>query len=700
MDARFRVDARNPRWATSVAHEKTLSKKHRPEAERGRSSSRLRDGPASGRRRSEAPSAVVAAAAADERFETLLDDPDAHATAPVDKFGRKIPAARTLNPPPRIDDEEEEEEDQEEEVEEEQKEEEEKEEDEPVEMEAELDEAEEKEEVEMGEETRRLAVVHQDWSRLSAVDFLAVLQSFLPPRGRIAKVSIVPSEYGHAQMAEEDARGPGNIWRNQLGRRKRKRDAASSSTNKSFVSAVVEQEAFDPELLRKYELQKLRYFYALVECDCKETALALYQACDHMELETSANRLDLRFVPDDFEPPYAPRDEATAVPKDYESPSFFTRALQHTNVTLTWDEDMPHRSALLNYSTFMSGRNVDGKKIDYADLEQFVASSASSDADSDDDADGNDPEDLEREIRESGLTRAQYLDLRRRVLEERVRDKEAKAKDRYAALRNLVDGSAGAAVDRASGGLADGDGPLDMQITFTSGMPSGHAPAAADGFDDDSDGEGSPMDAPEEEHTGRRAKEVWRERAEKEKADKAERGKKSKKSKKKGGKKDAPDASTAAEQRRAMEELQLLMLPETFGGGEDRESVDKSHAKVDKETRAVERAVAAAASAPSKRARREARRQERQASARDAEGFEFDAADPRLAELYTSSHFALDPTETAQRKSLTERTFAAIQRRRGEATPSTASTADPDALGPLVRSVLAKRAAHSNQKKG
>src|SRR3989338_422253 len=154
--------------------------------------------------------------------------------------------------------------------------------DEAVEMETELDEEEEKEEIEMGDETRRLAVVNQDWSRLSAVDFLAMLQSSLPPRGRIVRVSVVPSEYGHTQMAEEDARGPGNIWRNQGGRRKRRREAAGSSTNKSFVSAVVEQEAFDPQQLRKYELQKLRYFYALVECDCAETALALYRACDHM----------------------------------------------------------------------------------------------------------------------------------------------------------------------------------------------------------------------------------------------------------------------------------------------------------------------------------------------------------------------------------------------------------------------------------
>ena len=38
--------------------------------------------------------------------------------------------------------------------------------------------------------------------------------------------------------------------------------------------------AVDLEKLRKYERERLRYFYAVVDCDSASTAEALYQQCD------------------------------------------------------------------------------------------------------------------------------------------------------------------------------------------------------------------------------------------------------------------------------------------------------------------------------------------------------------------------------------------------------------------------------------
>ena len=57
--------------------------------------------------------------------------------------------------------------------------------------------------------------------------------------------------------------------------------------------------SFDPERLRAWELNKLKYFFALVECDAGVAAAALYDACDGLEFESSANVLDLRLVPND-----------------------------------------------------------------------------------------------------------------------------------------------------------------------------------------------------------------------------------------------------------------------------------------------------------------------------------------------------------------------------------------------------------------
>lgn len=57
----------------------------------------------------------------------------------------------------------------------------------------------------------------------------------------------------------------------------------------------------------------VRYYYAVVECDSIETADYLYKTCDGVEFERSANKLDLRFIPDSMEFKHKARDVATEV---------------------------------------------------------------------------------------------------------------------------------------------------------------------------------------------------------------------------------------------------------------------------------------------------------------------------------------------------------------------------------------------------
>jgi hypothetical protein len=63
----------------------------------------------------------------------------------------------------------------------------------------------------------------------------------------------------------------------------------------------------DREALRLYERSKLRWFYAVAECDSARTAAHLYAECDGMEFGLSACKFDLRFVPDTQVRPHAVR---------------------------------------------------------------------------------------------------------------------------------------------------------------------------------------------------------------------------------------------------------------------------------------------------------------------------------------------------------------------------------------------------------
>eukprot|EP00299_Pterocystis_sp_00344_P010866 c4965_g1_i2.p1 GENE.c4965_g1_i2~~c4965_g1_i2.p1 ORF type:complete len:586 (-),score=173.14 c4965_g1_i2:400-2157(-) len=177
--------------------------------------------------------------------------------------------------------------------------------------------------------TNRLAVMNLDWQQLRSVDILAVLQSFCPSGGIIEKVTVYPSQFGLEQMQKEALEGP-QVFESK----------PTNDDNEDEGTGV------DERKLRKYEKQRLRYYFAVVECNSVACAEAIYTSCDGIEFERSSNFMDIRFIPDGTEIPTDPRDTATDVPEDYEPPDFNTRVNQHTKVELSWDKDDPKRSKL------------------------------------------------------------------------------------------------------------------------------------------------------------------------------------------------------------------------------------------------------------------------------------------------------------------------------------------------------------------
>jgi hypothetical protein len=166
--------------------------------------------------------------------------------------------------------------------------------------------------------TRRLALVNLDWDHVGSVDVLVMLRSFCPSQGSITRVAVYPSQFGLERMATEDLQGPLLLQ-------------GPTATADELTEAQREQ------LVRKYEMERLLYYYGVVECDSAQTAQAIYSACDGADFGDSGNVIDLRFIPDEQEFPHPPRDEATHVPHAYRPPDYETDALTQSHVEVRWD---------------------------------------------------------------------------------------------------------------------------------------------------------------------------------------------------------------------------------------------------------------------------------------------------------------------------------------------------------------------------
>jgi hypothetical protein len=61
-----------------------------------------------------------------------------------------------------------------------------------------------------------------------------------------------------------------------------------------------EKLGFNSNKMRKYELQKMKYFYAVIHCNNKKTANKIYEEYNGFEFEMSNIKLTLSFIADDL----------------------------------------------------------------------------------------------------------------------------------------------------------------------------------------------------------------------------------------------------------------------------------------------------------------------------------------------------------------------------------------------------------------
>ncbi|EGP84234.1 uncharacterized protein MYCGRDRAFT_62083 [Zymoseptoria tritici IPO323] len=472
------------------------------------------------------------------------------------------------------------------------------------------------EDVPMGEVSRRIAAVNLDWDNIRAADLMAVAASFAPTGGKIENVTIYPSEFGREKLQREETEGPPReIFASSqkvTAEAQDDDDDESSEDDEKIKKKLLETQAsagdeFDTAALRAYQLERLKYYYAVISCSDGSTAKALYDAMDGREYLSTANFFDLRFVPDEtsFEDD-TPHDECNQLPSGYRPNEFRTEALTHSKVRLTWDDDDATRKEVQK-------RAFSRAEMEENDLQAYIGSD-DSDADS---------------ISSRISTAA---------------DRKAKKKD---AQRQKMRAALGLGDEPTKSSKSYKDEPVgDMQITFTSGLTN------ADGGEKAAGGkkgvfENEPQD---EESTRQRyiRKEKERKQARKERSKAARAGTSAAATK-------AARKAAKAEKRAAREkldaeassrkaELSLLMQGEN-GEGEGVRHFDM---------REIEKAEKAARRKKGKFGKKPKGLEEV-----EKDDFQVEVEDPRFGKVFESHEYAIDPTNprfkgTAGMKTLLE----------------------------------------------
>ncbi|PAV60133.1 hypothetical protein WR25_18497 [Diploscapter pachys] len=207
--------------------------------------------------------------------------------------------------------------------------------------------------------SRRLAACNLDWDKVKCEDILFLADSFKPGGGEVQRVTIYVSDFGVERLKEEEEKGPRlNLPVNY---------DENNPAMKEIARAAV----------KKYQLEKLKYYYAVIECDTEQTASAIYDECDGFQFEICGLKMDLRFVPDDMAFDESRIHETITLAEidkqKYKPKIKPTNEIMGTGDKMVWDEDVERKRRL-----------EDAFKDDEAAIEKSSALIASSDSEDDD----------------------------------------------------------------------------------------------------------------------------------------------------------------------------------------------------------------------------------------------------------------------------------------------------------------------------
>ncbi|CEM35588.1 unnamed protein product [Vitrella brassicaformis CCMP3155] len=274
-----------------------------------------------------------------------------------------------------------------------------------------------------GDVTCRVAVMGCDWDVLTATDILVLAQSFLhdstpaggtdakkgrttqtvisagPVRG-IRRVAIYPSDFGLEQMAKEAVEGPdidlpktataapttetsphgenttaeaidgpGEVVDGDEEQGGEEEGEGEGEGDESAEVGDTEDDESTQAALRKYQRQRSKYYYGVIECESEDIAAKLYEELDGLDVTFAVDGLDLRFIPDSLAFPHAPSSDAAVIPPGYRAPNAYTSALRHSKVRLTWDETPATRTKDLR-------RKFTDEELKDHDLQAYLASSS------------------------------------------------------------------------------------------------------------------------------------------------------------------------------------------------------------------------------------------------------------------------------------------------------------------------------------